>query len=449
MYKTVLISFLTAVICARAADWPQFCGPERNNLSAETGLAREWSAEGPEVLWTVNVTTGYAGPAVLKDKVYLMGHEENKSSVRCYDLNSGKELWDIEFDDPGTMKNKKYPGTRGTPTVTDDSVYAVTLYGTAFCADLKTKKIKWSHNLNADFGKVSDAFGFAQSPLLVDDLVVLAPLTESHGVIALNRKSGEIVWNAASRAGPGFMSPSLITVGGEKQIVIAAGGKEPKKSRRRRPRNEAGSETKPAENDGPPKAAVPSILFAVSPKDGKELWHYDNWFCRNPIPHPVTVKKNTIFLTSGYKSISTLLQVEKKGSAYDVQEVWKTEAAATQIEQPIFMNDHLFVGGTVKRAKKGLICIDLDGEVKWDSNQIDGAPAFDHINMIGTDGMLIGLDGKSGKLHLIEATPDGFNELASAKVVAEKGQTWAPIALSDGKLLVRDHNEMKCLNLRK
>jgi hypothetical protein len=92
--------------------------------------------------------------------------------------------------------------------------------------------------------------------------------------------------------------------------------------------------------------------------------------------------------------------------------------------------------------------MDPDGNVKWDTGSIEGAPVFDHLNMIAADGMLIGLDGDSGKLHLIEAAPQGFNQLASAKVLTEKGQTWSPIALSDGKLLVRDHTVMKCLNLK-
>lgn len=222
---------------------------------------------------------------------------------------------------------------------------------------------------------------------------------------------------------------------------MAAGGSKPKKSSRRG-KKEAPKEKKPKAKPGP------AYIFAVSPKDGTVLWSYDGFICHNPIPHPIAVNRNTLFITSGYKAISTMLQVKKHEGAYAVKELLKTEDAATQIEQPIFVNDHLFVGGTVKAAKKGLVCIDLDGNVKWDSNEIGSAPKFEHLNMLAADDMLIALDGASGMLHLIDASPDAFNELASAKVVAEKGQTWAPIALSDGKLLVRDHTEMKCLNLK-
>lgn len=423
-------------------DWPQFCGPERNNLSGENGLARSWPEQGPTTLWSVDVTIGYAGPAVKDGMVYLMNHTNDVSSLHCYSLDSGKERWSLEMDDLGMIKSKKYRGTRGTPTVTDDSLYAVTLYGTVFCVDLQSHKIKWKYNMVTDFGKSSGVFGIAQSPLLVGDLVILSPLTESHSVIALDKKLGQVVWTTTGFIGGGFVSPTLIQIDGEDQILVVAGGDVPKKKKRRRPRDGA-VEEKPSEKE-PAKKLRPTRVFAVSPKDGEVLWIYEGWSCKNPIPHPVVVDKNTFFLTAGYKSVSTLLRIKKN----NVEEIWKTEEAASWIEQPIFVNNHVFVGGTVKSPQKGLVCINLDGEVQWNSTDIEGAPKFDHLNMLAADGMLVALDGSSGILHLIEASPTAFTELASAKVVAEKGQPWAPIALSDGKLLVRDHTKMKCLHLK-
>jgi len=423
---------------AVAADWSQFCGPTRDNISTETGLARSWPAEGPQVLWAADVTTGYAGPSIRDGKVYVMDYEDGVSSLRCLSFESGKELWRVKFDDPGELTSKKYEGTRGTPTVTEDSLYAVTLHGTVFCVDLKSQKMMWSKNMQRDYGKISAAWGFAQSPLLVGDLVIFAPLTESHGVMAMDPKSGEVVWMNNDYFGGGWTSPALIKMDGEDQILVVAGGEKPKKKSSRRKSEDA--EEAPAE----PKALRPTVVFALSPMNGKVLWDYEEWSCFNPIPNPVMTGNDTLFISSGYKSVSTYIQI--KGNK--VKELWETEDAATWIEQPIFVNDHLFVGGTTKKPSKGLVCINLDGEVQWDTNQIDGAPSFEHLNMLAADGMLIGLDGNSGILHLIAANPKKFNELASAKVVAEKGQTWAPIALSDGKLLVRDHTQIKCLNLK-
>ena len=439
MKKTVRWIILGVVLAgvAIAADWPQFCGPTRDNISVETGLAKSWPAEGPEVLWTVGVTTGYAGPAIKDGKVYLMDHEGGESSLRCLAFDSGKELWRVKFDDPGELKSKKYEGTRGTPTVTEDSLYAVTLHGTVLCVDLKSHKLVWSKNMQRDYGKISEAWGFAQSPLLVGDLVIIAPLTKTHGVMAMDQKSGEVVWTNNDYFGEGYASPSLIQIDGEDQILVVAGGEKPKKPSRRKSKD---AKEAPAET----KTQRPTVVYALSPTDGKVLWNYKDWSCTKPIPHPVMTGKDTLFITSGYKSVSAMIQV----AGNNVKELWKTEEAATWIEQPIFVNEHLFVGGTTKKSSKGLVCINLDGEVQWDTNQIEGAPAFDHLNMLAADGMLIGLDGNSGLLHLIEANPEKFSELASAKVVAEKGQTWAPIALSDGKLLVRDHTQMKCLNLK-
>jgi outer membrane protein assembly factor BamB len=432
------LALVTAVL---AGDWPQFCGPQRNNISDETGLARSWPAAGPAVLWTADVTSGYAGPAVKDGKVYLMDHDGTNSSIRCLALDSGKELWICPFSDPGMIKDKKYPGTRGTSTVTDDSLYAVTLLGTVVGVDLKSHQIKWRRSLVKEYGKNMSGFGIAQSPLLTGNLVIVAPLTETGSLVALDKDSGKEVWKVAGFAGDGFVSPTKVSIAGEEQILMVAGGARPPKQGRKKDNAVAAGEE-------PKGQQKPTYVFAVSPKDGKVLWSYDGWFCDNPIPHPVPAGRDTFFITSGYKSVSALIKVDKKDGGYEVKKLFETENAATRIEQPVFANNHLFVGGTTKNDRKGLVCIDLEGNVKWDTDKVEGAPAFLDLNMIAADGMLIGLDGDSGKLHLIEASPDGFKELASAKVLAEKGQTWAPIALSDGKLLVRDHTVMKCLNLK-
>ena len=435
--------FFTTVF---AADWPQFCGPDRNNTSTETGLAHSWPAAGPAVLWSAKVTSGYAGPAVKNGSVYLLEHDGVRSSVRCLALDSGKELWTCSFDDPGSV-DKKYPGTRGTPTVTDDTLYAVTLLGTVVCVDLKSHQIKWQHNLIKEYGRKRSGWGVAQSPVLAGNLVIIAPLTATASLVALDKDSGREVWKTPGFSGDGYVSPAMISIDGEEQILMVAGGAKPAKpARRAKPADAAAAAA--AENEEPKGTPLPTYVFAVSPKDGKVLWSYEGWSCEAPIPHPVQVNRNTLFITSGYKSVSALIKVEKKEGGCEIKELFKTERAATQIEQPVFVNNYLFVGGTTKNPRRGLVCMDLEGNVKWESGKAEGGPAFNDLNIIAADGMLIGLDGDSGKLHLIEASPKEFKVLASAAVLPEKGQTWAPIALSGGKLLVRDHTVMKCLNLK-
>jgi outer membrane protein assembly factor BamB len=421
-----------------AEDWPQFCGPQRNNVSAETGLARNWPKDGPDVLWETAVSRGYAGPAIKGGKVYFLDREGENSLIRCLNLASGKEDWRCAFSDPGQLKAKQYEGTRGTPTVTDDSLYAVTFLGTAVCVDLKSHEVKWQCNFVEDYDKKLDGWGVAQSPLVYGDVVILAPMTKQHSLLALDQNSGKEVWTVSGFLSEGFSSPQILSVDGVDQVVMAAGIKAPKPVRR----------GKDEEAQPTATAAQPTVVYAVSPQDGKLLWSYEGGSGEKPIPHPIQVSRNSFFIRSCYKAVSAMLQVEKNEGGYAIKELWQTKEAATQIEQPVFFKDHLFVGGTFKSPRKGLICMDLDGNVKWDSSKTEGAPAFTDLNMIAADGMLIGLDGDSGVLHLIEASSEVFNELASAKVVAEKGQTWAPIALSDGKLIVRDHDVMKCLKLK-
>ncbi|NOU35745.1 MAG: PQQ-like beta-propeller repeat protein [Kiritimatiellaceae bacterium] len=425
-------TLMTAVVFA--ADWPQFCGPKRNNISTETGLARSWPAAGPEVLWTINVTSGYASPVVKDGKVYLMDYDGTNSILRVLELDSGKELWTVSFADSGTPMNKLYPGTRGTPSVTDDSIYAATLFGTMICVDLDSRKIKWKRQLVKEFGAKAGASGFAQSPLVHGDLVIVAPLSKASSVVALDKRTGTDVWRTPGFGGStAFVSPSIISVDGEDQVLMVA------------PAEAAGSPARSSDDDETGgKEPRTTYVFAVSPKDGKVLWTYLGWSCTKPIPGPIQVGSNTLFITSGYQSISAMIKVEKTDKGYEAKELFKTENAATSVSQPVFVNNCLFVSGTSKAAGKGLVCIDLDGNTKWDA----GALKLTCLNMIAVDGMLVGLDSKSGMLHLIEATPKAFNKLASAKVLDEAGQALAPIALSDGKLLVRDHKVMKCLNLK-
>lgn len=441
MMKWLVVLAGVSVACY-AADWAQFCGPERNNLSKETGLLKAWPDDGPAVLWETDVTTGYAGPAIKNGKVYQLEHDGEESSLRCLDLASGEELWTCSFSDPGEIKSKKYPGSRGTPTVMDDRLYAITLMGTVVCVNLENHKVEWQKNLVEDYGKKIEQFGIAQQPLVVGDLVVLAPLAERVSVIALNRLTGKKVWSSnVFPGGSGFVSPNVVRLAGVDQIVMVSGGSKPEKKGRGRKKSADDDD-----DDGESENKRATYVFSLSPKEGSLLWSYDGWSCQNPIPHPIPVGEDRLFVTSGYNAGSVVLKIEKEGGGFSVKKEMETKAS-TQIEQPIFYDGYIYIGSDGKSSKDGLCCIDLDGNILWNSKDAD-APRFEHVNMIIADGMIIGLDSKSGVLHLIEASPKKYTELASAQVVKEKDQAWAPIALSDGKLLVRDHSTMKCLKLK-
>jgi len=424
---------------AFGADWPQFCGPQRNNISTETGLADSWPDAGPNVLWKTSVSSGYSSPAIKDGKVYLIGRAGGDGALRCLDLASGAELWKCTFSDPGEMKNKKYEGTRGTPTITDTAAYFVTGGGTFVCVDLQSHEVVWKHNLLKDYNGELNQFGVAQAPFIYGDMVLVAPNSKEVSVAAYDIKSGERLWVSPCLGGHAFITPQVTELCGQEMVLAGGSGKKaPKPRGGRPPKDEASEDT----------GALLGHVAGLSLKDGSILWDYTGWQCNIAIPNPTVIDGDRIFITGGYDAGSAMIQIVKDGDGFAVKELYKDAEVGAQVQQPIRVGDHLFIGGNSNSRTDGLICFGLDGKLAWRTKDIDGAPNFERGPFILADGKLILLDGKSGQLYLVAADVSGYKQLASADMVKANNMAWAPLALSDGKLLVRDWDTLKCVDLK-
>ncbi len=433
-----LISLCALALNSLAGDWPQFCGPDRNNISAETGLADSWPEAGPKVLWETQVHDGYSGPAIKDSKVYLIDRNEENSLLRCLDLNTGKPLWECAFADPGEMKGKKFAGTRGTPTVTDEAIYFMTGYGTLIRVDPQSKKVVWKRTLLSDFGLGLHQWGHAQAPSIYKDMVIVALDTQDASVFAFDKETGKQVWASPKLGKHSFVSTQIVTLNGADMVVAIGSNEEP--PRKRKPKD--------GEKPEPPKILQEGHVFGLSPTDGSLLWSYTGWKCKIAIPHPVVLPDNRLFITGGYDAGSAMIQIVKDGTGFGVKELYTTDEVGSQLHQPIPLGGHLFIGSNSNSRKDGLACFSLDGKLEWRTKDIDDAPNFERGSLIMADGKLIILDGKSGILYLVKADVSGYKQLASAKMVTENVMAWAPLALSDGKVLVRDWNTMKCVELK-
>ena len=429
------------VTMACAEDWPQYAGLNRDNISPETGLADAWPATGPKVLWEVEVSDGYSGAAIVGGKAYLTDRDGDVSMLRCFDMKSGKALWKVAFDDPGKLKGTKFDGTRGTPTIADDVAYLVTSYGSLVCIDLKSKQVKWKHNLVEEYEMELHQFGIAQSPSLYGGMVLVAPNSKDVGVAAYDVKSGERLWVSKGLGFHAYISPRVEAVCGQ-DMVIAEGSSEkaPKPPRRKK------GDPKPDPVDV--SELVPGHIVGLSPRDGSVLWDYTGWRCHAAIPHPVALSDNRFFITGGYDAGSAMIQIVKKDDGFEPKELYQTQDVGSQLHQPIAVGEHLFIGSNSNSRKDGLASFSMEGKLVWRTKDIDDAPNFERGPFILTDGKLIMLDGKTGVLHLVKANPATFELLASAEMVEKNDMAWAPLALSDGLLLVRDWNTMKCLDLK-
>jgi len=220
--KVKLISAIISlsVACAFAADWPGYLGPKRDSTSTEKGLLRTWPKEGPKALWTAAVGIGYGGPAVSGGKVYLLDRDEQVGdNLRCFDLSSGTELWNFAYDAPG---NFDHPGSRTTPTVDSNNVYTCGPLGDLYCISTSTHKPVWNKNIWKDFGgNQLPRWGITQNPLIYRDLPIVAPQTSQAGVVAYDKLTGELKWKSAAMSGNvGYVSPSIVKVGGDDHLVM-------------------------------------------------------------------------------------------------------------------------------------------------------------------------------------------------------------------------------------
>lgn len=402
-----------------AADWPQMGGPNRDYVSPETGIARHWPEGGPRVLWTVALGAGYGAASVRDGEVYVLDREgEARDILRCFGLESGAELWQYAYDAPGSVS---HDGSRTAPTIDEEHVYSVGLTGRMTCVDRKTHAPVWSRDLLADFGIELPGWGVAQAPSLYKDLVIVAPQARDAFVAAFRKHTGELVWKTASLGLVGYSTPVIRTLDGVDQAIMVSA----------------------CAKDG----SVTGKVAGIGLEDGALLWEYDGWHCSIPIPYVTALPGDRLFITGGYGAGSVMLQVKKWESGFVISELFKTDRCGSQIHQPLFFEDHLYVNSNSNEREDGMMCLAPDGEVKWKTRSDRSLPRFERGPLLLADGLIFNLDGRTGVLHLVEPSPDGYKELARAEVLGGK-EIWAPMALSGGRLIIRSQSEMKCLDVR-
>jgi outer membrane protein assembly factor BamB len=415
---TVIVSL--SVAYAFAADWPGYFGPKRDSTSAEKGLLRIWPKEGPKVLWTASVGIGFGGPAVSGGKVYLLDRDDKiGDNLRCLDLSNGTGLWNFAYDAPGRFD---HPGSRTVPIVESNNVYTCGPLGDLYCISTSTHKPVWNKNIWKDFGgNEMPVWGITQNPLIYGNLLIVAPQTSQTSVVAYDKLTGEVKWKSAALSGKvGYVSPSIVKVGGEDHLVMITA------------------------SEGRGRTAKGGTVSGIDPLSGKVLWTYDNWQCPIPVPHAVDAGEGRVLITGGYSAGSAMIKVEKKqDGSYGVTELFKTVEFGAHTQPPILYKGHFYAQYTINERSDGLVCMSMDGQIKWKTGE---APAFNKGGSILADGLLLSVDGNK-MLYLIEPDPSGFKPLASAELL-EQGENWAPIALVDGKLLIRDQKHLKCLAVK-
>ncbi|OHB84798.1 MAG: hypothetical protein A2Z38_09425 [Planctomycetes bacterium RBG_19FT_COMBO_48_8] len=413
--ELTLIAVIVMVMSGSVlADWPQYLGPDRNAISPEKGLLRSWPEAGPKVLWTISLGAGYGGAAVSDGKVYVLDRDGNEKDVlRCLDLTTGEEQWSYSYDAPGRVQ---HPGSRSTPAIDGNYVYTCGSFGDLYCFDKNTHKPVWNKNIWKDYddGNVP-RWAISQNPLIYGETVIAASQTSKAGIVAYDKLTGRVKWaSPALPSGVGYVSPTIVKIAGDDHLVMITAGA----------RDGSGGE-----------------VLGMDPRTGKRLWIYEGWCCRIPIPNITEIGDGRLFITGGYDAGSAMIKVAKNGDAYSVNELYKTDDFGTHVHPAIFYKGYLYAHCTTNTRRDGMVCMDIEGKVKWKTGR---SPVFDKGGFILADGLMLSVDGQKGILYLIEPDPAGYKELANAKLL-DTNECWGPLALVDDKLLIRDQKQMRCV----
>jgi outer membrane protein assembly factor BamB len=351
--------------------------------------------------------------------VYLLDRDEKVGdTLRVLDLASGKELWRFAYDAPGGFM---FAGSRTTPSVDGEHVYTVGPNGDLHAVSIKTRKPTWRKNIWTDFGGGAlPQWAIVQNPLIYGDLLIVAPQTPEAGVVAYDKLTGALKWKSAALSGiPGYVTPSIVKVGGEDQLVMITGAV------------------------GRGRNARDGSVNGLDPRTGTVLWTYTNWQCIIPVPQAVDAGDGRVLITGAYGAGSAMIKVARNtDGTYAVSELFKNLDFGAHTQPPVLHGGHFYSHYTINERSDGLIAMSMDGQVTWKTDQ---QPSFVRGGSVLADGLMLTTDGNT-KLYLVEPNPAGFRPLASA-VILEPGDNWAPLALVDGKLLVRGQKELKALQV--
>ena len=401
-----------------ASDWPQWRGPQRDGISRETGLLQEWPKEGPKLLWQLpNIGEGYATPAVVGARVYLLSNRglENES-IQALSVEDGKTLWSTRLGNVGGPDQQpSYPMARSTPTVDGDRIYALGSDGDLASLETATGKLIWHKNLRTDFEGKPGKWAYAESPLIDGDVLVATPGGAGATLIALNKKTGAVIWKSAVPGGDAaaYCSAIAIEAAGHKQYV----------------------------------QFLDKGVVGVDAKTGQFLWRYVKT-STGPANIPTPVEHDGYVYTANARRFGGgLVQLHATSEGISAEEVYFERDAPNTLGGQILLDGYLY--GT---NPKGMVAAEfVTGKIKWQD------PSVGPGAVLYADGRFY-VHGENGDVALVEATPEGYREKGRFTPPAQPKHTkgggsrdehaWAYPVVANGKLYIRDLGVLWCFDIR-
>lgn len=431
---------LAVVSAAGAMDWPQWRGPDRTNVSNETGLLKAWPKGGPKLAWTnKTMGLGFSSPSIVGDKLYTLGSRDDTTFLIVLNAKSGEEQWSAKVGKMFTFDGNTWgDGPRSTPAIDGDRVYVLGGYGDLVCFDIAKRAEVWRKNLVKDLGgemmfsgvaKPPAEWGYSESPLVDGDWVICTPGGAKGTLAALDKKTGALVWQSKKLTNQAPYSSVVVSeAGGVRQYIQTSYSSSP----------EGG------------------FISGFAAKTGELLWTQPI-FKRSSYaiaPTPI-VHDNLVYITSGYGGGCHLFELSGKGNGIKAKELYPNNLQKTVKNTHggvVRVGDHIYGHSEVL----GWVCQNFKtGKIAWkDRNKLDctsGAitAADGKLYLFSDEGTAVLLEAntkqwqESGRFDIPEKskTPDTRRTSRAAKI-------WTIPVIANGKLYLRDQELLFCYEVK-
>lgn len=382
-----LLVALGAALGINAEDWPRWRGPDLNGISREIDWSYHWPKDGPRIAWKASVGTGFSSVSVSGNRLYTIGNIDNQDIIYCLDTENGNEVWRYSYK--SDLGDKFFDGgPTSTPTVDNDTVYALSRWGLLCSLNAATGTVRWKKDLQQETGVRVPGWGFASSPLVADRLLLL---NVGDAGMAVDKRDGQIVWQSSNKDA-GYSSAIPFQNHGESFIALGSG----------------------------------KSYVAVNLLTGKELWRH-RWVTRYGVnaADPI-ISGNRVFISTGYGKGAAMLEIGEGAPRV----VWQNKDMRNQLNTTVLINGFLYGFDGDAGSRSSLKCISWDkGETQWNNDAIRTG------GLTAAGNKLIILNDR-GELMIADATPEEFRPSARAQVLG--GKCWTSPVLSNGHIYCRN-----------
>ncbi len=407
----LLIAFSMSGFSQTTSEWR---GPGRTGEYFETGLLKQWPAEGPEKIWSYSdLPGGYASPAMGEEFIYVTGRQDSIETLTALTYE-GKKVWEVPF---GQAWDESYPETRTTPTIYNGNVYLISGRGEIACHNGQSGDQIWYVNGLKEFSGVYNLYGPSESPLVFDNKVIYTSGGAKTSVVALDADSGDLIWKTKSIGdSSAYVSPILINHKGQEMVVTV----------------------------------MTNHALGIDPSNGNIRWTFDyiglpsrqnNRYmkitnCNSPLYY-----NGNLFINKGYDHPSAMLTLNETGTRADLK--WTSFDFDTHMGGYVLVDGFLYGSNWLNNGAGNWVCADWEtGQTQWEEKWNSKG------SIILADGMLYFYDDKRGNVALVQPNPEKLEIISSFKIDEGSGPHWAHPVIHEGVLYIRHGSSLMAFRIK-